>query len=63
MADDTDKEHLDIHRNAPLENSSEEITAAKDTVAIIQNQEIENMEVHRHPHHEVHEMKTGKNRR
>ena len=52
MADNTDEEHLKNPQNTQSENSSEEIIPNKDTDAIIQNQEPENMEVHHHAHHE-----------
>ncbi len=52
MADNTDEEHIDIPTNIQPENPSEEITPAKDTETIPQNQDTENMEVHHHAHHE-----------
>ena len=57
MADDTGKEHLDNPTNNQSENSSEEIDLTKDTEAISPNQKIENMEVHKHPHHVTHKKK------
>ena len=51
MADNIE-EDLDNPANTQSENRSEEITPAKDTENIAQNQETENMEVHHHAHHE-----------
>lgn len=59
MADNTDEEHLDIPSKIQSENSSEEITPTTDTDAINPNQETENMEVHKHPHHVTHKKKWG----
>src|SRR5450432_3796500 len=57
MADNTDEEHLDIPPNIKSENLSDEITPTADTETITQNQETENMEVHKHPHHVMHKKK------
>src|SRR6478672_5035858 len=59
MADNTDEEHLDISSNIQSENSSDEITPTTDTGIISPNQETENMEVHKHPHHVMHKKKWG----
>jgi hypothetical protein len=59
MADSTDEEHLDHPIPNQLENSSDQITPNADTVTINPNQEIENMEVHKHPHHITHKKKWG----
>src|SRR6478672_10217279 len=59
MADNTDEEHLDISSNIQSENSSDEITPTTDTGIISPNQETENMEVHKHPHHVTHKKKWG----
>ena len=59
MADNTDEEHLDIPSNIPSENPSDEIIFTNDTETIIPNQETENMEVHKHPHHVTHKKKWG----
>src|ERR1043165_5081487 len=59
MADNTDEEHLDISSNIQSENSSDEITPTTDTGIISPNQETENMEVHKHPHHVTHKKKFG----
>ena len=52
MADDIDDEHIDIPTDTQSENPPDEIISTKDTEAINSNQEIENMEVHHHAHHE-----------
>jgi hypothetical protein len=52
MADNTNEEHLDNPGNPP-----DEITPTADTQTISQNQETENMEVHKHPHHVTHKKK------
>src|SRR6267154_508006 len=59
MADNTDEEHLDKLTNTQSENSSDDIIPTKDTKPINPNQEIENMEVHKHPHHVTHKKKWG----
>ena len=59
MADNTGEEHLDNPTNNQSENRSDEITPVKDTETITQNQETENMEVHKHPHHVTHKKKWG----
>src|ERR1700745_3772470 len=59
MADNTDEEHLDISSNIQSENSSDEITPTTDTEVISPNQDTENMEVHKHPHHVTHKKKWG----
>ena len=51
MADNTGEQPLDSTANTLPEDSSEEIIPSKETEAIA-NQEIENMEVHHHAHHE-----------
>jgi hypothetical protein len=50
MADKSDEENLNIPTNNQSENRSDEIIPTTDTDSITQNQEIENMEVHHHPH-------------
>ena len=57
MADYTEEEPLENKINAEFENPSSEIISANDTDKIIQNQETENMEVHKHPHHVMHKKK------
>src|SRR6195256_5723672 len=59
MADNTDEEHLDNPINTQSENLAGEIIPTKDTEVIKRNQEIENMEVHKHPHHVTHKKKWG----
>lgn len=60
MADNVDEEHLQNQATNQSENPSEEITPTKDTETISQNQETENLEVHKHPHHVTHKKKWGK---
>jgi hypothetical protein len=50
MADKSGEENLNIPTNNQSENRSDEIIPTTDTDSITQNQEIENMEVHHHPH-------------
>jgi hypothetical protein len=59
MTDNTDKEHLDNLTNTQSENSSDEIIPTTNTGPINQNQETENMEVHKHSHHVTHKKKWG----
>ncbi|HWB28227.1 MAG TPA: hypothetical protein VG738_22295 [Chitinophagaceae bacterium] len=56
-----DEQHLDNPPNIQLENLSNEITPANDTVTDNSKQEIQNMEVHKHPHHVTHKKKWGTN--
>ena len=55
----TDKEHLDNLANTQSENPVDEIISTNDTETITPNQETENMEVHKHPHHVTHKKKWG----
>ena len=50
MADNSDEEHLDNPTNNQSENPPDQIILTNDTETINPNQEIENMEVHHHPH-------------
>ena len=59
MADNTDDEHLDNPINTQSENPPNEITPPTDTETFNLNQETENMEVHKHPHHVTHKKKWG----
>ncbi len=59
MADNIDEEHLEKPTSNQLENPSDDITPTKDIETITQNQETENMEVHKHPHHVTHKKKWG----
>ncbi|MBP6025492.1 hypothetical protein [Ferruginibacter sp.] len=52
MAENTEDEHLDNPANDQPENSSAEIIPTTYTATNTTNQEIENMEVHHHAHHE-----------
>lgn len=52
MADNTVEEHLDNPINNQSENPPDEIISTNDIETINPNQEIENMEVHHHAHHE-----------
>ena len=57
MADNTDEEHLDNPINTQLNIPSDDIIPTQDTATINPNQETENMEVHKHPHHVTHKKK------
>ena len=57
MADETGEEQLNNPPNFPPENPFSKTTADKDTIN--PNQETENMEVHKHPHHVTHKKKWG----
>src|SRR5580698_4300651 len=59
MGDNTDEEHLDNPINIQSENSPDEIIPAASTETVNPNQETENMEVHKHPHHVTHKKKWG----
>ena len=59
MADNTDEEHLDFPIDNQSENPPDEIIPTNDTETINPNQESENMEVHKHPHHVTHKKKWG----
>jgi hypothetical protein len=59
MLDNTNEGHLDIPINIQSENLSDDITPTTDTKTINPNQESENMEVHKHPHHVTHKKKWG----
>jgi hypothetical protein len=54
MTEDTGQEPIDKPATNQSENSSEEIAPTKGTDIIDINQETENMEVHKHPHHVTH---------
>ena len=59
MADNTDEEHIDNPTNNQSENPPDEIIPTNDTDIINPNQESENMEVYKHPHHVTHKKKWG----
>ena len=59
MADNTDEEHLDNPANTQPDIPSNDIIPTQDTETINPNQETENMEVHKHPHHVTHKKKWG----
>src|SRR3954468_7869299 len=59
MADNINDDTLDNPTNAQSGNLSNDITPTNDTETISQNQETENMEVHKHPHHVTHKKKWG----
>jgi hypothetical protein len=59
MVDTTDEEHLDNPITNQLENPSDQITSTTNKDTINPNQETENMEVHKHPHHVTHKKKWG----
>lgn len=59
MTENTDEEHLDNSVNPPSENIPDEIIPAKETGTNNPNQEADNMEIHKHPHHVTHKKKWG----
>ncbi len=59
MAENTDEELIDGSENTLSEKPSEEIIPTNDTKIINPNQETENMEVHKHPHHVTHKKRWG----
>jgi hypothetical protein len=59
MADITDEEHLDNPTNTQSYNSSDQIVFPGDIKTTFPNQDNENMEVHKHPHHIAHKKKWG----
>ena len=58
MADNTE-EHLDNPPSFQTENIPEDIIAIPVKATLLQNQEAETMEVHKHPHHITHKKKWG----
>src|SRR6202030_3863953 len=59
MADNLDEETLDNPGNSRSKSFSDKIVSVKETDSGISNQETENMEVHKHPHHVTHKKKWG----
>src|ERR1700755_1585555 len=59
MADNLDEETLDNPINPQSKSFSDEIISINETDTGISNQETENMEVHKHPHHVTHKKKWG----
>jgi hypothetical protein len=59
MEENKDEEHLDNTAEPQSENISDEITPPENIDSINPNQEIANMEVHKHPHHVTHKKKWG----
>jgi hypothetical protein len=59
MADNSDEEALDNPVNSQSKSLSDEIISTNETDTGISDQEIENMEVHKHPHHVTHKKKWG----
>src|SRR6476659_1817814 len=59
MANTTEEEYLDNETNNQSANPTDEIIPSKDPETIKPNQETENMEVHKHPHHVTHKKKWG----
>jgi hypothetical protein len=59
MTENTEEEPIDSPENTPSERPSEEIIPTNETKTINPNQETENMEVHKHPHHVTHKKKWG----
>lgn len=59
MTDNTDEEHLGNPKDLQQKNSSEEIISISNPNIINPIQEIENIEVHKHPHDVTHKKKWG----
>ena len=59
MADNLDEETLDNPGNSRSKSFSDKIVSVKETDSGISNQETENMEVHKHPHHVTHKKRWG----
>src|SRR5580698_8932625 len=59
MADNTTYKSLDNPSNIQSKNNLDEVFPIIDKEAITQNQQTENMEVHKHPHHVTHKKKWG----
>lgn len=59
MSDNLDEEALDNPINPQSKSFSDEIISTNDTDTGFSNQETENMEVHKHPHHVTHKKKWG----
>src|SRR4249920_3474503 len=59
MADITDEEALDNPVNPQSKSFSEEMSSTNETETRTSNQETDNMEVHKHPHHVTHKKKWG----
>ncbi|MBS1574494.1 MAG: hypothetical protein JST09_04250 [Bacteroidetes bacterium] len=59
MAGNTGEEHLDNPENIQPANPTEEIISTNDTETVNPNQEAENREVHKHPHHVTYKKKWG----
>src|SRR3954471_18393857 len=60
MQDNREEEPLENQSNVQLENPSDENIPIEDANTITPNQETENMEVHKHPHHVTHKKKWGR---
>ena len=61
MADNTDEKPLNPPPNNESEKTSETFASAEGKKTLKPNQDTENMEVHKHPHHVTHKKKNGKN--
>src|SRR4249920_3738307 len=59
MSDNLDEEALDNPVNSHSKSFSEKIISTDETDTGISNQETENMEVHKHPHHVTHKKNFG----
>jgi len=57
MDENTGEEHIDNPASVHPENDPEAITVIPVKATILQNQETESMEVHKHPHHVTHKKK------
>jgi hypothetical protein len=59
MADNLDEEALDNPKNPQSKSFSDEKSSTNESDTGISNQETQNMEVHKHPHHVTHKKKWG----
>ncbi|HEY1871098.1 MAG TPA: hypothetical protein VGG71_08575 [Chitinophagaceae bacterium] len=59
MADNLDEEALDNPKNPQSKSFSDEKSSTNESDTGISNQETQNMEVHKHPHHVMHKKKWG----
>jgi hypothetical protein len=59
MTENIDEEHLENPTDNQSENRPDNVVLIKDAETITQNQETENMEVQKHPHHVTHKKKWG----
>ena len=57
MADITDEDHLENATNPQPDNPSDQIVSPIDIETTNPNQDLQNMEIHKHPHHVTHKKK------